>query len=158
MFYEKEKGILRSVRFLFVLSHCQFFPVNPLFSSVAFELALESNQFVFFLGVLGIFRVSPIDHRKKWNISFVVACLLLVPSPPRGVFMKSKEESRLVLQWRKPEETNGVIKKYVVHFTNGNGENISYTAYSEGDKENVTYEFTLPDVEAEYKIKVSLSF
>ena len=158
MFYEKEKGILRSVRFLCVLSHCQFFPVNPLFSSVAFELALESNRFVFFLGVLGIFRVSPIDHRKKWNTSSVVACLLLVPSPPRGVFMKSKEESRLVLQWRKPEETNGVIKKYVVHFTNGNGENISYTAYSEGDKENVTYEFTLPDVEAEYKIKVSLSF
>lgn len=127
-------------------------------SGVAFELALESNRFVFFSGVLGIFRVSPIDHRKKWNISSVVACLLSVPSPPRGVFMKSKEESRLVLQWRKPEETNGVIKKYVVHFTNENGENISYTAYSEGDKENVTYEFTLPDVVAEYKIKVSLSF
>ncbi|XP_044169231.1 receptor-type tyrosine-protein phosphatase F-like isoform X1 [Acropora millepora] len=77
-----------------------------------------------------------------------------VPSPPRGVFMKSKEELRLVLQWRKPEETNGVIKKYVVHFTNANGENITYTAYSEVDKENVTHEFTLPDVEAEYKIKV----
>lgn len=72
--------------------------------------------------------------------------------------MKSKEELRLVLQWRKPEETNGVIKKYVVHFTNANGENITYTAYSEVDKENVTHEFTLPDVEAEYKIKVNLSF
>ena len=77
------------------------------------------------------------------------------PSPPLGVLVKSKEGSRLVLQWRKPQETNGVIKKYILHFTNVDGENETYTTDSNLEKENVTYEMTLPDVEALYKIKVS---
>lgn len=76
------------------------------------------------------------------------------PSPPLGVLVKSKEGSRLVLQWRKPQETNGVIKKYILHFTNVDGENETYTTDSNLEKENVTYEMTLPDVEALYKIKV----
>ena len=69
--------------------------------------------------------------------------------------MKQKEKSRLVLQWRKPEETNGIIKKYVLHFRDSDGVTKTYTLHSDVDKEYVTYEVTLPDVEAEYKIKVS---
>ena len=69
--------------------------------------------------------------------------------------MKKKEKSRLVLQWRKPEETNGIIKKYVLHLRNSDGDTKSYSLNSDVDKEYVTYEVTLPDIETEYKIKVS---
>ena len=69
--------------------------------------------------------------------------------------MKKKEKSRLVLQWRKPEETNGIIKKYVLHLVNSDGDTKAYTLNSDVDKEYVTYEVTLPDIETEYKIKVS---
>ena len=67
--------------------------------------------------------------------------------------MKKKEKSRLVLQWRKPEETNGIIKKYVLHFSDSHGDTKTYTLHSDVDKEYVTYEVTLPDVETEFKIK-----
>ena len=69
--------------------------------------------------------------------------------------MKQKEKFRLVLQWRKPEETNGIIKKYVLHLSDNDGVTKTYTLHTDVDKEYVTYEVTLPDVEAEYKIKVS---
>ena len=69
--------------------------------------------------------------------------------------MKQKEKSRLVLQWRKPEETNGVIKKYLLYFSDNDGVTKTYTLHSDVDKEYVTYKVTLPDVETEYKIKVS---
>ena len=69
--------------------------------------------------------------------------------------MKHKEKSSLVLQWRRPEETNGIIKKYVLHFSDSDGVTKTYTMHSGVDKEYVTYEVTLPDVETEYKIKVS---
>ena len=69
--------------------------------------------------------------------------------------MKRKEKSRLVLQWRKPEETNGIIKKYVLHFSDSDGVTKTYTLHSDVEKEYVTYEVTLPDVATEYKIKVS---
>ena len=69
--------------------------------------------------------------------------------------MKKKEKSRLILQWRKPEETNGIIKKYVLHLINSDGDTKTYTLNSDVDKEYVTYEVTLPDIETEYKIKVS---
>ena len=77
------------------------------------------------------------------------------PSPPRRISVKHKEKSRLVLQWRKREETNGIIKKYVLHFSDSDGAIKTYTMHSGVDKEYVTYEVTLPDVETEYKIKVS---
>ena len=69
--------------------------------------------------------------------------------------MKRKEKSRLVLQWRIPEETNGIIKKYVLHFSDSDGVTKTYTLHSDVEKEYVTYEVTLPDVATEYKIKVS---
>ena len=69
--------------------------------------------------------------------------------------MKRKEKSRLVLQWRKPEQTNGIIKKYVLHFSDSDGGTRTYTMHSDVDKEYLTFEVTLPDVETEYKIKVS---
>ena len=69
--------------------------------------------------------------------------------------MKSKEGTRLVLQWRKPEETNGVIKKYVLHFSDTDGVTKTYTMHSNIDKDYLTYEVSLPDIEKQYKIKVS---
>lgn len=69
--------------------------------------------------------------------------------------MKYKEKTRLVLQWRRPEETNGVLTKYELHITDGDQVTKTYTVDTDVDKEYVTYEMTLPDVEAEYKIKVS---
>ena len=80
---------------------------------------------------------------------------VVVPSPPRRVSVKLKEGSRLVLQWRKPEETNGIIKKYVLHFSDTDGNTKTYTLHAGVDKEHVTFELTLPGVETEYKIKVS---
>lgn len=77
------------------------------------------------------------------------------PSPPRRISVKYKEKTRLVLQWRRPEETNGVLRKYELHFTDGDQVTKTYTVDTDVDKEYVTYEMTLPDVEAEYKIKVS---
>ncbi|KAJ7358734.1 hypothetical protein OS493_021509 [Desmophyllum pertusum] len=77
-----------------------------------------------------------------------------VPSPPRRISVKHKEKSLLVLQWRRPEETNGIIKKYVLHFSDSDGVTKTYTMHSGVDKEYMTYELTLPDVETEYKIKV----
>lgn len=77
------------------------------------------------------------------------------PSPPRRISVKYKEKTRLVLQWRRPEETNGVLTKYELHFTDGDQVTKTYTVDTDVDKEYVTYEMTLPDVEAEYKIKVS---
>lgn len=76
------------------------------------------------------------------------------PSPPRRISVKYKEKTRLVLQWRRPEETNGVLTKYELHFTDGDQVTKTYTVDTDVDKEYVTYEMTLPDVEAEYKIKV----
>ena len=63
--------------------------------------------------------------------------------------------TRLVLQWRKPEETNGIIKKYVLHFSDTNGVVKTYTTHFNVDKEYLTYEVSLPDAESEFKIKVS---
>lgn len=77
------------------------------------------------------------------------------PSPPRRFSIKFKEGTRLVLQWRKPKETNGIIKKYDLHFTDSDGVTKTYTMHSNVDKDFLTYEMTLPDVEAEFKIKVS---
>lgn len=77
------------------------------------------------------------------------------PSPPRRISVKYKEKTRLVLQWRRPEETNGVLRKYELHFTDGDQVTKTYTVDTDVDKEYVTYEMTLPDVEAKYKIKVS---
>lgn len=82
--------------------------------------------------------------------------LITAPSRPREISVKSKEGSRLVLQWRKPEETNGIIKKYVLHLTDSDRVTKTYTVYSNVEKEYLMYEMTLPDVQTEYKIKVSL--
>jgi len=66
--------------------------------------------------------------------------------------VKSKEGTRLVLQWRKPEETNGIIKKYVPHFSDTDEVTNAYTMHSSEEEEYLAYEVT--DVETEYKIKV----
>ena len=90
-------------------------------------------------------------HKNDKPVSLFVPA----PSPPRRVSVKYKEKTRLVLQWRQPEETNGIIKKYELHFTDSDEVTKTYTVDSDVDKEYVTYEVTLPDVEAVYKIKVS---
>ena len=79
---------------------------------------------------------------------------LLAPSPPRDLSVKLKEGSRLILKWRKPEETNGIIKKYEIHFTDDDGATKTYTSHSELEKEYLTYEVSLADVQMKYKIKV----
>ena len=79
---------------------------------------------------------------------------LLAPSPPRELSVKLKEGTRLILQWRKPEETNGIIKKYEIHFTDGDGATKTYTSHSDLEKEYLTYEVSLTDVQMEYEIKV----
>ena len=79
---------------------------------------------------------------------------LLAPSPPRELSVKLKEGTRLILQWRKPEETNGIIKKYEIHFTDGDGVTKTYTSHSDLEKEYLTYEVSLTDVQMEYEIKV----
>ena len=79
---------------------------------------------------------------------------LLAPSPPRELSVKLKEGTRLILQWRRPEETNGIIKKYEIHFTDGDGATKTYTSHSDLEKEYLTYEVSLTDVQMEYEIKV----
>lgn len=76
------------------------------------------------------------------------------PSPPRELSVKLKEGTRLILQWRKPEETNGIIKKYEIHFTDGDGATKTYTSHSDLGKEYQTYEVSLTDVQMVYEIKV----
>jgi len=94
------------------------------------------------------------DNWSKFSASVDVIMPEDVPSPPRTVSVKSKEGTRLVLQWRKPEETNGVIKKYVLHFSDTDGVTKTYIMLSNIDKDYLTYEVSLPDIEKEYKIKV----
>lgn len=60
----------------------------------------------------------------------------------------------MILQWRKPEETNGIIKKYEIHFTDGDGATKTYTSHSDLGKEYQTYEVSLTDVQMVYEIKV----
>ena len=79
---------------------------------------------------------------------------LLAPSPPRELSVKLKEGTRLILQWRRPEETNGIIKKYEIHFTDGDGATKIYTSHSDLENEYLTYEVSLTDVQMEYEIKV----
>ena len=79
---------------------------------------------------------------------------LLAPSPPRELSVKLKEGTRLILQWRRPEETNGIIKKYEIHFTDGDDTTKTYTSHSDVEKEYLTYEVSLTDVQMEYEIKV----
>lgn len=79
---------------------------------------------------------------------------LLAPSPPRELSVMLKEGTRLILQWRKPEETNGIIKKYEIHFTDGDGATKTYISHSDLEKEYLTYEVSLTDVQMEYEIKV----
>ena len=90
---------------------------------------------------------------ENWSyLSLYVS--LLAPSPPRELSVKLKEGTRLILQWRKPEETNGIIKKYEIHFTDGDGATKTYTSHSDLEKEYLTYEVSLTDVQMEYEIKV----
>ena len=79
---------------------------------------------------------------------------LLAPSPPRELSVKLKEGTRLILQWRRPEETNGIIKKYEIHFTDGDDTTKTYTSHSDVEKEYLTYEVSLTDVQMEYEITV----
>ena len=90
---------------------------------------------------------------ENWSyLSLYVS--LLAPSPPRELSVKLKEGTRLILQWRKPEETNGIIKKYEIHFTDDDGATKTYTSHSDLEKEYLTYEVSLTDVQMEYEIKV----
>lgn len=90
---------------------------------------------------------------ENWSyLSLYVS--LSAPSPPRELSVKLKEGTRLILQWRKPEETNGIIKKYEIHFTDDDGATKTYTSHSDLEKEYLTYEVSLTDVQMEYEIKV----
>lgn len=90
---------------------------------------------------------------ENWSyLSLYVS--LLAPSPPRELSVKLKEGTRLILQWRKPEETNGIIKKYEIHFTDDDGATKTYTSHPDLKKEYLTYEVSLTDVQMEYEIKV----
>lgn len=90
---------------------------------------------------------------ENWSyLSLYVS--LLAPSPPRELSVKLKEGTRLILQWRKPEETNGIIKKYEIHFTDDDGATKTYTSHSDLKKGFLTYEVSLTDVQMEYEIKV----
>ena len=90
---------------------------------------------------------------ENWSyLSLYVS--LLAPSPPRELSVKLKEGTRLILQWRRPEETNGIIKKYEIHFTDGDDTTKTYTSHSDVEKEYLTYEVSLTDVQMEYEIKV----
>lgn len=90
---------------------------------------------------------------ENWSyLSLYVS--LLAPSPPRELSVKLKEGTRLILQWRKPEETNGIIKKYEIHFTDDDGATKTHSSHSDLEKEYLTYEVSLTDVQMEYEIKV----
>ena len=72
---------------------------------------------------------------KHENCANGYVLFVSVPSPPRTVSVKSKEGTRLVLQWRKPEETNGIIKKYVPHFSDTDEVTNAYTMHSSEEEE-----------------------
>lgn len=94
------------------------------------------------------------DNWSKFSAPVDIIMPEDVPSPPREISVKFMQGTRLVLQWRKPEETNGIIKKYVLHFSDTNGVVKTYTTHFNVDKEYLTYEVSLPDAESEFKIKV----
>lgn len=104
---------------------------------------------------LGSTRQNSGGFVNTWKLVLPILYVsLLAPSPPRELSVKLKEGTRLILQWKKPEETNGIIKKYEIHFTDGDGATKTYTSHSDLGKEYQTYEVSLTDVQMVYEIKV----
>jgi hypothetical protein len=63
-----------------------------------------------------------------------------------------------VLSWRKPESTNGVIRKYVLYFADVHGVELWEDTVNDGLTEAIIkHTFTLPEKTADYKITVRQS-
>lgn len=88
------------------------------------------------------------------NIKFIF--FILDPSPPLELSVYKKTGPTVVFSWKKPEEPNGVIRKYVLYFADKNDAPLwEDTVNDEITEDIIKHTFVLPDKTAKYRISVN---
>ena len=60
-------------------------------------------------------------YYNKYICVCVRVCVCLAPGPPASFRLESTSEKSMILYWSPPEETNGILKGYVVQYRKGKG-------------------------------------
>ncbi|KAK3755298.1 hypothetical protein QZH41_014606, partial [Actinostola sp. cb2023] len=98
------------------------------------------------------------QYDGKWGVFSAPVDQMMpedAPSPPLDLSVHSKDGSTLVLSWKKPESTNGVIRKYILYFADTDGAPLWEETVNDGILEDlIKHTFILPDKTAKYMITV----